>query len=1039
MSESEFAYASHSPVLKTALAWSTCPASGEVRLRSSRLARSLGRISRVVSLLVASAFLIVTGAEGQATGTITGVVTDANSQQEVAGVQVFIQGLDIGGLTNAGGRYLIQNAPTGQVTVQAERLGYSQVTQTVNVGAGETVVVNLTMSSQVLGLDEIVVTGTAGGTQRRAVGNVVERMSAEALVEAAAVTDMDGLISNRVAGVTLTNSVGQVGAGGGVIRIRGVSSMGTTNNPIIYIDGVRMNSSSRQMGFMSSSRLNDINPNDIESIEVIKGPAAATLYGTEASAGVIQIITKRGQVGAPLFDASIQLGANWLMNPSEKVGDYFFRDTSGGVLIVNMWDHELEATGNPIYTTGLLQDYNFGVRGGTDFVRYSGSLQRGDQVGYTAWNDEVKTGGRLALDITPSETVSFGVNGNFFQSNTRSGGSNIWRIIQSAQITTLDDPRRRGFGVATPEELRDGQEDRLIVDRYTWSGQVAYQPFTWLSNRLVVGTDVTRDERETTTFREADAPSGTFASAGLGRRELDSAVTRITTADLSTTARYQVNEQLGTATSAGLQYYTRNITTEYLRGDEFATAALRTVGAAGRTSASETFLENTTLGVYLQEEFDWEERIFLTAAIRADDNSAFGSDFDIATYPKVSAAWVVHEESFWNIDAVSQFRLRGAWGAAGQQPDVFAATTLYETRPGPAGEPELTPQTLGNSELGPERGEEIELGFDAEFLDGRIAMGFTRYWRTTSDAITPITPTTSLGYPSSFFTNIGEVSNWGNELSLDIRALSGDGWGWDLGIIAATMKNRIEDLGENPLILVNGSSSQYHVEGYPLAGFWDRKVVSGQFASGDSGPIVRSSLMCDGGTIPGESVSTAGPAGGAPVPCDEAPLVYLGRAGDATWSGAVTSTLTYGNWQFRAHVDARGGHRRMSQQDAARNTTWGSTRAAAFQDDAVFMGQRAISRPITGSYSAGFARLREVSLTYRFPAALVDRLGLSNASVNVAARTLGLLWQEQKYMDVSRARVVDPEVSSAANEFEGHNHTHPPPMATGVFTLRFAF
>ena len=1039
MFESALASASHSPVPKNPLAWSRCPASGEARVQSSRLARSLGRISLVVSVSVALAFLIVTGAEGQDTGTITGAVTDENSLQEVAGVQVFIEGLDIGGLTNAGGRYLIENVPVGQVTVLAERLGYGDVTETVTVGAGQAVVLDLTMSAQALGLDEIVVTGTAGGTQRRAVGNVVERMSAAALVESAAVIDMDALISNRVPGVTLTNSVGQVGAGGGVIRIRGVSSMGTTNDPIIYIDGVRMNSSSRQMGYMSSSRLNDINPEDIESIEVIKGPAAATLYGTEASAGVIQIITKRGQVGVPVFDASIQLGANWLMNPSERVGDYFFRDPAGGVLVVNMWDHELDATGNPIYTTGLLQNYNFGVRGGTDFVRYAGSINRGDQVGYTAWNYEEKTGGRLALDITPNETLSFGINGNFFQSNTRSGGTNIWRIIQSSQITTLNDPRRRGFGVATPEDLRDGQEDILNVDRYTWSGQVAYQPFTWLNNRLVVGTDVTRDEREQTTFREPDAPSGVFSSAGLGRRQLDGAVTRITTADLASTARYQVTEQLGTATSAGLQYYTRNVTTEFLRGDEFATAALRTVGAAGRTSASETFLENTTVGVYLQEEFNWEERIFLTAAIRADDNSAFGSDFDVATYPKVSATWVVHEESFWNIDAVNQFRLRGAWGAAGQQPDVFAATTLYETRPGPGGEPELTPQTLGNSELGPERGEEIELGFDAELLDGRMALGFTRYWRTTRDAITPITPTTSLGYPSIYFTNIGEVSNWGNELSLDIQALSGDDWGWDVGIIAATMENRTEELGDTPLILVNGSSQQYHVEGYPLAGFWDRKVVSAQFVSGDSGPIQRSTLMCDGGTIPGETGSTAGPAGGDPVPCSEAPLVYLGRAGDATWSGAVTSTLTYGNWQLRAHVDARGGHRRMSQQDAARNTTWGSTRAAAYQDNPIFMGQRAISRPITGSYSAGFARLREVSLTYRFPPALVDRLGLSNASVNAAARTLWLLWQEQKYMDVSEARVVDPEVRSAAHEFEGHNHTHPPPMATAVFTLRIGF
>ena len=239
-------------------------------------------------------------------GNIAGQVLSAESNEPLASVQIFIQTLDLGVLSQASGRYLLLNIPAGTHTVTAQRIGYRPVIFQVMVGAGETAVQDFRLQEEALRLDEIIVTGTAGGTQRRAIGNVVDRLEVGDIVSANA-----GAIAS-IAGCALrsdarsrvhTPARGQAG-GGGQIRIRGSSSAVLAGDPIIFIDGIRMGSTRGQVGRASSmSRLNDIDPANIESVEVIKGPAAATLYGTEASNGVVQIITKRGVEGPATFNA----------------------------------------------------------------------------------------------------------------------------------------------------------------------------------------------------------------------------------------------------------------------------------------------------------------------------------------------------------------------------------------------------------------------------------------------------------------------------------------------------------------------------------------------------------------------------------------------------------------------------------------------------------------------------------------------------------------------------------------------------------------
>ena len=289
--------------------------------------------SRTASLLlpVLAVLLLATGEVfAQQTGSITGRVVDGQSGEPVSSAQIFIPDLTTGVLTQLNGRYLLLNVPLGTHTVRFVRIGYRAMTAEVTVTAGGTALQNFTVSQDALQLDEIIVTGTPGGTQRRAIGNTAARGQAAGNTANRALSSRPNRVHGRTPGLAFTRSGGQVGEGS-IIRIRGVSSFGLGSQPLIYIDGVRMDNSmglgpnlpNTGAGQRAASALDDLNPNDIESIEIIKGPAAATLYGTEASAGVIQIITKRGEIGAPQFDLQISQGSNFLLNPRRMIGNQF--------------------------------------------------------------------------------------------------------------------------------------------------------------------------------------------------------------------------------------------------------------------------------------------------------------------------------------------------------------------------------------------------------------------------------------------------------------------------------------------------------------------------------------------------------------------------------------------------------------------------------------------------------------------------------------------------------------------------------------------
>ena len=1011
--------------------------------RQSRGSRRAHPGLRLLALLAVLAWTAAPAA-AQATGSIRGKVT-STGLRPLAGAQVSIPGSGLGGLTNSTGDFLLAGVPVGERTVRVQMIGFATTERVVLVGSDAPAMVEFTLAEQVMAMDELVVTGVVGQTQRRAVGNVVERIAAERLVETSPATSVNQLIAQRSPGVQLMGQSGTVGAGA-PIHIRGVTSMELNAQPMIYIDGVRMDNrydtGPTQRGGSRVSRLDDINLEDIESIEIIKGPAAATLYGTEASNGVIQIVTKRGVSGAPQFDMSVRLGTHWLPDPEGRVGWSYTGDPFAGTLdSINLYAQERDfgPWGDP-FKYGNIQTVDLSLRGGSDRVRYYVGGGYTDQVGVISYNWEKNFSFRSNIDATISDKL-----------NAQVSLAYVDRKYRAAQVTNPTDhfgnlvwggpanlnTKWRGWLNAPPEGSEE-VDARSGIGRTTGSVQLNFTPTEWMTNRLIVGLDVGETRTSVLYPRHPDGAAHWWAGLSLGSRSLIDENNTVFTLDYGSSASFDLPREVRSTTSVGFQAYRVQRSTLNASGQQFAAPVLTTVSSGAIRTGGEEFEENATVGVFIQQQFDWRNRVFLTGAVRADDNSAFGADYDAAIYPKLSGTWVMHEESFFDVPWVSQFRLRGAWGAAGQQPSTFAAVRLYSPVTGTGDQPGVAPDAIGNSALKPERSEELELGFDLGLLNDRLQIVYTRYDRVVKDAMAGRTLPPSEGFTGTQIVNIGQVSAWGNEISLNARVLEGDRLGWDFGVAFATMRNRIDDLGGQPGL---GTGFSQNITGFSIADLYWRKVVSADFTSGTRGPV--RNLMCDGGTGP-----SGREMGGTPVPCAQAPLVRWGRS-QPTWTLNLSQNLTlWRNLQLSASVDATGGHVQLDATAPAAHTSYCTSRACRQQDDPIFMAYRAIGRNPLGMYDAGFAKLREVSATWTLPQAWVGAIGASRGSVSVAGRNLMMLWTAQEGWDTPRSglitvplgngKVWDPETRGTGSLATGFQ-TVMPPLSTAVMTLRLSF
>ena len=976
----------------------------------------------------------VARAQAGSTGAVVGRVTDATTRQGVPNVIMAIDGTRLGANTDQDGRYRIANVPAGTHTLSVRRIGYSPLARTITVDGGQTATADFTLEAAAASLDQVVVTGTAGAQERREIGNAVSTVAAPDELSKSQAPNLSGLLNARTSGVNIAENTGRLGAGPN-IQIRGVSSIGLSNNPLIYIDGVRVNNATgggpagRGFGSQNSSvagRLNDINPEDIESIQIIKGPAASTIYGTEAANGVIQIITKKGAGSAPQVTAQIQDGSIYFRDAEGRMPTNYAKDATGAIVPFNGVAAE-KALGTPIFKTGQARQYNLGLTGGQGLASYYLSTNYENDLGVEPNNSvrQFSAHGNLNLALTP--TVDVGTSLNYVQADNHLGADEGLSPMLGAMFghpLVFKKPGAEGFYPNVPprfeQQLFDNSDG---VNRFTGSVTLNHRPTEWFSQRVIAGMDYTgEDARALENFAPPDlAPFALSTPAGQITQTLTQ--TTLATADYTATAKFNLRPKVTSSSSLGGQFYRTETNQSSLGGMNFPGPGVNTVSAtATATASTQTQIVNTTIGGFGQEEFGFNNRLFLTGAVRVDNNSAFGQKFKLITYPKVSASWVVNEEPFWHVSWVNTLKLRAAYGESGRAPTAFSALRTYVPVQGPGGANAFTAGSFGNLNLQPERGKETEAGFESELFN-RLNLDFTYYNKHTYDEIVaqPIAP--SSGFFGNQFQNLGQVNNHGMELEARLQALSRRNVTWEIAGNFTTAYNTIVNLGGLPSLVT--AVGQANLVGHPIQAFYSRRVVS---ATQDPSTGAVTNVLCDGG--PGQ----------APVACGSAPFLDVGSP-SPTKFGSIGNTVTlFGRLRLYALVDWRRGNVVYNANELLRCT--GAVGAGlcdanfhplnyspqnvAETNLTVALVQNAQDRYIQ---DASFVKLREVSATYTIP----DRFarGFRHASLGIAARELRL-W--------TNYRGPDPEVSSnATTSLGGIDQGLIPPLSRLTATLTLIF
>jgi TonB-linked SusC/RagA family outer membrane protein len=1007
-----------------------------------RILSPSGRVARVAHALTLLAIFAVPARVAAQQATISGRVTAEGTGEALPDTRVFLVGTALGVATGPDGRYTMRNVPSGTLEVRVIRVGYSEQKKSIAVTAGAAATLDFAMKVAVVQLQEIVTTAT--GQQRRVeignsianVGNVTQR------VEETPVTSIADLLTARAPGVVVLP--GSMTGTAPTVRIRGVSSLSLSNAPIWVVDGVRFNSSSFSAAgaggtMINSSNLNGLNPEDIEDIEIVKGPSAATLYGTDASNGVIVVTTKKGRTGNARwtwFGEGGLVGDNshypdtyaiWGKKPASTAPNATVRCLTRELALKTCVQDSVTSLNiidrpdlTPVHT-GNRNAYGAQISGGTELVRYfvSGDLQsetgpiqlpkyevsRFDSL-RIGIRDEWKhpeylqgQSARANLNIAPNSKVDFSVNAGFVKLNQRLAqtDNNFNSVFYQAMMSpgfvgaglgnTGKDPRGMdlyGNNSFTYGDIfqRLARED---VQRIVGSGQAAWRPFSWLQNDATLGMDLA-SRYSYALCRFAECPD--FSQWRLGQVSDRHRLDRNFSVKLTSNASYQAKQWLNLKTTLGADYTnqenenTNASGTQLPPGGQSVSQAAVTTGAAGLPSADKT------LGYYLQEQATLRDRLFVTFALRTDQNSAFGANSNSITYPKASLSWIASEEPFFpQFGFLNQFRVRAAYGASGTQPrstDAFVTYTAPTVSINGTDTPGLRSNSLGNADLKPERTTEFEGGFDMRVFNNRANIEVTYYSKKTTDALfdVPIPPS-SAASATTVRRNFASVKNAGAELAITTTLVDRRMVGWDVTFAASHNGNKVLGLAngaDGKPILVNGTGANRDSVGFPVRGWYYRTYT---YADSNS----------DGFIVPAEvTVNPNFSYVGNSIPKD---IVSISNGVD----------LFSRKIRINASFDYKGGYSisngTYSFQCGNNLACPGLSNPNASKDEQAAAIAFTAKNPTTafGYLENGqFWRFRELSAVWNLPPRLLSRVRASSASLSLGARNLHV-WTKYRGAD----------------------------------------
>ena len=779
-----------------------------------------------------------------AQGTIEGSVYDADSGDILPGAQVVILSLNQGAVSDIDGQYVIEDVPAGEYTVEARFIGYGSERQIVVVTDGESTRAEFTMGATAINLNEVVVTGAGGPVEKRKLGNSISTIDAASLQDAP-VTSFSEILQGREPGVVGLPSGGQTGEGAR-IRIRGSASLSQSNEPIVYIDGVRANSGATIGGWNpggSSSRLDDLNPEAIERVEILKGAAAATLYGTEASNGVIQIFTKQGSIGAPRFRFQVTQGASAYPGDAYDNNVGFARtqaiaDTMSLYLGGGIQPYQLvtENFMEDLYETGYEQIYSGSVEGGSPGITYFVSFRYQDEDGPFGGQDDrgyapgfstlaadllTRAQATATLNIFPTDNLQFRISSSYTDHNMQvvDSNNNIYGVPSLAQFSKPEFVRyNNSTGTVAFATVNEAMQQEVFqsVNRYVGSFGTNYRPLSNLTLDGTFGVDFTsqRDEDVRGFGWNIDGFSG---SEPLGSRDFRNINNLELTADIKATLRNNIGSQFESTLLFGAQGFTSNRTILTGSGRDFPGPGFNVTGATAVEDVDESFSEVVNIGVFAQEQLGFRDFMFLTFGGRLDANSAFGSNFDAVFYPKVSLSFIPSDAAFWRpLGPISSLRFRAAIGQSGLQPGAFDALTTYAALGSIEG-PGVAPDNLGNTDLEPEISTEWEFGVETGLFEDKVGVEATYWNRVVKDALVARQFPVTGGFRATQLDNIGEIEGQGVELGVNALVYNSRDFSVNLFANAAYLWEQVTDMGGAPAIKVGGSYPRYRnfiLEGY---------------------------------------------------------------------------------------------------------------------------------------------------------------------------------------------------------------------------------
>lgn len=1016
----------------------------------------LRRLGRFAAALLLGA-LPLTAQQG---ASITGRVTARGTNEPLADARIVLVGTSLFTSTNSDGRFSLRNVPSGTLTTRIIRVGYTEQKRTVTVAPGQQVTLDVAMDQAVIKLTEIVTTAT--GDQRKIeLGNSVANIDVAKVMETSAISNVQDALASRTPGVNISSS-SQVG-GSARVRIRGNSSLNLSNDPIYVIDGIRLtsnsNSSSLFTGGAAPSRANDINPDDIETIEVVKGPSAATLYGTDAANGVIVITTKKGRSGPSRIGAFTEGGIitdrskyplNYSLaghnpaNPTQLyisgTGECYLPKVSAGLCAVDSLRtySPLTDPSATVVGTGYRNKFGTNATGGNEVVRYFLSAEREEEVGtiklpdfeqqrfdsagvtvadYTKRpNNQYKYSYRANVNASPMSTLDIGFNSNYLHVNTQYAtesnatagiGSQIFggkgfsdNGVVSGLGTGVTGTPLHGYRAWTPgytfEELNQQRVNRVVT-----SGNANWRPTSWMQNRATVGLDYTSRIDLNQNLRGQGPPVNSTYRQGF-KDDYRTGLRNFTT-DLSSSAVFNPRPEINSRTTLGAQY----INYQFDQSEAFARnlpPGAVTPNSGVTKDARESVNMSKTLGYFVEQQFTLRDRLFLTGAVRTDQNSAFGTAFQRVYYPKGSVSYVISDESFFPKPSwLDQLRLRSAYGASGVQPgptDAIAAFGGISSSLRSADATGVVYTALGNPDLKPERTAEYEGGADIQMLDHRVNLELTYYSKLTKDALIDAIVPPSAGAASVVKRNLGSVKNAGFEALVTTQVVDRPSFGFNLTMTGSLNDNKLVSLGDVPPVI--GTISRA-VPGYPLFGLWERPILGWEDKNKD-GILTYNANAALNEVFVGDSV------------------IYRGYS-LPRYTATVTPEVTLFNRHLRlaSLIDYKGGNRYYNNTERIRCVSRGNCNglnnpAASFEEQAMVVAT--LDNPyktLDGFLQpGGFVRWREFSATISPSDAFAQRfLRARSMSLNFAARNLGIH---------TNYRGIDPEIDRLA----GSSSNSPP-------------